>query len=1140
LPRSVLLLSILASNHALAVDVDYARDIKPLLSKKCQACHGPLKQEAGLRLDAGSLVHKGSDEGPVIVPQNGAESRLIAKVSASDPADRMPPEGEGEPLTAEQIALLSAWIDDGAPFPSNEMILEDPRQHWAYLPPQRPAVPQVDDPLWSANPVDAFIATKHRAQGLTPLPEADRLTLLRRVYLDLIGLPPTREEQYAFLADTSPTAYERVVDRLLDSPQYGERWGRHWMDVWRYSDWDGYGNELRGSQRHLWRWRDWIVESLNADKPYDRMVLEMLAGDELAPADPDVLRATGFLARQHYKLNRDLWLDNTVEHTFKAFLGITLNCAKCHDHKYDPIEQQEYYQARAVFEPYKVRIDRLPGIPNVEQDGLTRAYDAEPAAQTFVYLRGNEKQPDKEHPVAAAVPAVFDRELSPQEVPLPTDAWYPDLRPHVVEESLAAARGEIDKARAALDKARGDRDAASERLAKLTAKAAGDTPSAARPAVEPLLHDAFAQAQPDLWTMGEGEWTYAEGRLRQEKVALTHCEIVAKQPLPRDFVARFRFRILGGTTYHSVGLSFDGGDDGHSDGVYLSAHPPGPKVQIVHQRAETAYPQTGMKPLPIELNREYLLEVAVRDRLLNVSVDGKLVLAYRLPYERRPGRFSLWAFDTSADFLEAEVAALPENALLVEQVGESAPATPEEARFAVAAADGDVVLAEKKVVAAEAALDSMTARVAADQAKVSESGAGMIDELSQAAASAERRHKLLKTEIALLEAEQKVVVARNSMKPEDAKSKEALTKVEKELEEARKEHSEAEAALDKTDGEYTPFGTQYPQSSTGRRLALARWIVARDNPLAARVAVNHIWLRHFGTPLVTETFDFGLRSPAPVHQDLLDWLAVELMESGWSMKHLHRLIVTSRTYRGESGESRVETGGSRVAGQESRVGEQHGETTVGHSQLSTLNSQLDKDNLYYWRANVRRLDAEVVRDSVLYVGGALDLTRGGPDIDFAEGEKVPRRSLYFRHAYEKQMRFLVLFDEASPNECYRRTESIVPQQALALANSALSLGQSRKLARTLSETLKDAADGDGAIVTAAFERVLCRPPLEAELAACREFLMQQREQLADAKSLSGFEGETTAAVPPSDDPALRARENLVHVLMNHNDFVTVR
>jgi hypothetical protein len=398
---------------------------------------------------------------------------------------------------------------------------------------------------------------------------------------------------------------------------------------------------------------------------------------------------------------------------------------------------------------------------------------------------------------------------------------------------------------------------------------------------------------------------------------------------------------------------------------------------------------------------------------------------------------------------------------------------------------------------------------------------------------------VLKAEIAVLEGEQKVAAAQRTVKPEDAKSNEALTKAEKELEEARQKHSEAQAALDKTDGEYTPFGTQYPKSSTGRRLSLAKWIVARDNPLAARVAVNHLWLRHFGTPLVPETFDFGLRSPAPVHQDLLDWLAVELMEKGWRMKHLHRLIVTSRTYRGDSGERRVESEQARMKDGESRI-EKTDELRAPSSILDPPSSQLDRDNAYFWRANVRRLDAEVVRDSVLAVGGSLDLTRGGPDIDFADGEKIPRRSLYFRHAYEKQMRFLVLFDEASPNECYRRTESIVPQQALALANSGLSLGQSRKLARTLIERVKDGVDSEGAFVTSAFEQVLCRPPSEEELAACREFLAQQREQLADTQSLTGFAGAAAADVPPSDDPALRARENLVHVLMNHNDFVTVR
>src|SRR5262249_40881153 len=217
---------------------------------------------------------------------------------------------------------------------------------------ERPGLPKGKNSAWVRNPVDAFIAAEHEERGLKPRPEAPRHVLLRRVYLDLIGLPPTREEVQAFLSDTSADALEKVVDKLLASPRYGERWGRHWMDVWRYSDWAGYGNEVRESQRNIWHWRDWIVESLNQDKGYDRMILEMLAGDELAPDDPKTLRATGFLVRNWYLFNRNVWLENAIEHTSKAFLGVTMNCARCHDHFFDPITQKEYYEFRAFFEPH--------------------------------------------------------------------------------------------------------------------------------------------------------------------------------------------------------------------------------------------------------------------------------------------------------------------------------------------------------------------------------------------------------------------------------------------------------------------------------------------------------------------------------------------------------------------------------------------------------------------------------------------------------------------------------------------------------------------------------------------------------------------------------------------------------------------
>ena len=252
--------------------------------------------------------------------------------------------------TAEQLAAVSSRAAEFGKFLASYRWQPFERV-------QRPPIPKVKNADWVRTPVDAFIAAEHEARGLKPRPGASKSILLRRVYLDLIGLSPTPEEQRAFEEDRSSDAYEKIVDRLLADPRHGERWGRHWMDVWRYSDWAGWtdGKQVRDSQRHIWRWRDWIVESLNADRGYDRMATEMLAADELAPGDPGALRATGFLVRNYKMLSREQWMEDTVKHTAQAFLGITLGCAKCHDHRTDPISQAEYYQVRAIFEPHHAR-----------------------------------------------------------------------------------------------------------------------------------------------------------------------------------------------------------------------------------------------------------------------------------------------------------------------------------------------------------------------------------------------------------------------------------------------------------------------------------------------------------------------------------------------------------------------------------------------------------------------------------------------------------------------------------------------------------------------------------------------------------------------------------------------------------------
>lgn len=575
---------------------------------------------------------------------------------------------------------------------------------------ERPALPAIARGTDVGNPIDVFLAAERQKHGLAARPEAPRAVLLRRVHLDLVGLPPTPEELHAFLHDPRPDAYERVVAQLLQSPRHGERWGRHWMDVWRYSDWAGWGAQVRDSHQHIWHWRDWIIESLNEDRPYDRMVQEMLAGDELAPLDPGTLRATGYLVRNYKLLSREKWMQDTVDHTAMAFLGVTLGCARCHDHMYDAITQKEYYQVRAVFTPHNVRTDPVPGQPDVKVNGLPRVYDANLEAPTYLFLRGDDRTPDAK-PLSPGVPE-----------------------------------------------------------------------------------------------------------------ALGGSFVVTPVAVPREVYERVR------------------------------------KV-----------------PLPMRQSKKY------------------------------------------------------------------------------------------------------------------------------------------------------------------------------------------------------PVVTDYPSTSTGRRLAFAKWVTHRDNPLAARVAMNHLWLRHFGRGIVPGAFDFGRNAEPPTHPALLDWLAVEFMERGWSMKEMHRLVVTSAAYR----------------------------------QASTPTSEglaKDPDNTYLWRFAPRRLEAEVVRDVVFAVAGGLDTTMGGPDIPHALGLKTPRRSVYFQHAQEKQMEFLQIFDVASVTECYARKQAVLPQQALALANSDVVLEQARRIARQI-----DVGDAE-AFVRAAFERVLSRGPTREELAACVEFV----------------------------GPGTRARENLVHVLFNHHEFVTMR
>jgi mono/diheme cytochrome c family protein len=1068
---------------AAAEPVDYARQVKPILTAHCYACHGALQQKGGLRADTAASLRDGGTHGPALVPGDSGSSGLIAHVTGSGGARKMPPPGVGEALSDKEVAVVRAWIDQGAAAPADEKPEPDPREHWAFRTPTRPAVPAVKDGTRVRNAVDAFIAAEREKHGLTPQPPADRRLLLRRVYLDLVGLPPTREETAAFLDDPSPGAYEKVVDRLLESPAYGERWGRHWMDVWRYSDWWGLGAEVRNSQKHIWHWRDWIIESLNADRGYDQMLREMLAADELYPNDLDRLRATGFLARSYFKFNRNTWMEDVLEHTGKGFLGLTVNCARCHDHKFDPISQRDYYRLRAFFEPYQVRTDEVPGEVDFEKDGIPRAFDCNLDAPTYRFERGDERRPLKDVSLTPGLPALLalgDFKIEP--VALPAEARAPGLRPFVLEDQLRAEERQVTAAGAALGQAR-------KQLAHLEEKARATVVVARKPAdVKPLVHDAFTAARPETWEMATGQWQYLSGKLVQQQDGDTRAALRLRAAPPADFEARARFTVTGGRQWRSVGVSFDVEGDNEVL-VYLSAFAGGPKLQVTYkQGGGYVYPAEAAQARPVKVNEPQELTVRVRGSLVNVLVNGEQALAYRLPVPRRPGHLDLITFDARAEFSAFDLAPLPADLDLVEKANVPAKSlSVENARLAV-------TLAEKTLAAAEAQPAALRARDAAARAQQPAPDA---KELAARAARSEHEAAAARAEEDVARAELAAGMKEADADKKLAAARDALAKARKALEAPGEAYTPLrgslktlESNLETEESRNRPF----PATSTGRRSALARWLTDPRHPLTARVAVNHIWARHFGKPLVPTVFDFGRKGTSPTHPALLDYLAVDLMEHGWSMKHLHRLLVTSDTYRLSS-------------------------SSAGAASADTAT---DPENRYYWRMNPMRMEAEVVRDSLLRLAGDLDPRLGGPPVPVAD-DSSRRRSLYFVHSHNDENRFLSTFDEASVLECYRRSESIVPQQALALSNSKLTLAAAARINARLHEQLGDVTDARFA--RSAFETVLAGTPTAAEQAECERALAAWADLLRRRQ------------VP---DPVRRARGDLIQALLNHNDFITIR
>lgn len=1145
--------------------IDYKTRIKPLLQAHCFACHGTLKQESALRLDAGNLILKGGEIGPAVITGKPQES-LLYQVLIEDAAFEMPPEGQGRKLKPDEVQLIKTWIEQGARFPADDQPESAPSDHWAFQPIKRPAIPTTKNHV--TNPIDAFITARHEQAGLIPQHKTDKSTLLRRVYLDLIGLPPTPKELNAFLNDTNPDAYERAIEDLLSRPQYGERWGRHWMDVWRYSDWYGRrgAKDMTNSYSLIWRWRDWIIRSVNEDKGYDRMIMEMLAADEIAPNDRENLVATGFIVRNFYRWNYHTWRKDNVEHTAKAFLGLTMNCCECHDHKYDPIGQEEYFAFRSFFEPIDLRHDRVPGEPDPGifpdyklsvrngpiRTGMVRIYDRHLDAKAKFYTGGLEQNIIKGKPPveAAAIGFLGGNQLPVTPISLPVTAWYPGLKPFVIEEETKAREAAYQIALNAWEQQKSQ--------------------------LEKNLHQQETQLANLLITRNKRQSENQQTRVTnhqalqlnasQGRRTLAH-EISNWKSFDSETQVHFQLRIL---TESLVNFQLSNDLSGGRTNLYvafesgkINTYAPGTtgiktvgnykvnqenrvfQVTLLLKPTEdiaeltitdTTAPEVIVDNQPIALNgwnpanstnRGLFLDshpgsVAEFDKIIFVGKGAQELQRFDFEFpgyrqgEDIPGieNWSVTRFSTGAATSQV---VLNRPLSEAEQKWQQQVTEATQKRDLAKLTRDSVQL---KLQAARDAKAEYAARVRAATARHIKKTTNF-KVLEQAASQAEWQAHLSQAESEHKTKELTLVQTKTLPQTNKERDKKVTT-AQKQLTQSQVKLNAARKPREKSSTEYTSLSRIFPQQSTGKRAALARWIATRENPLTARVAVNHIWMRHFGQPLVKSVYNFGRSGASPTHPKLINWLAVEFMDHQWSIKHLHRLILLSDTYQLSSKGLAPE-----------------------HTNLSK-----DRDNILLWKFPTNRMEAEVIRDSLFYLANDLDPKMYGQELEQDQGLITNRRSLYYSHHGEAKMEFLELFDGASATDCYQRTTSIMPQQALALTNSELTVQKSRKIAAQLwlqqhsdIEKQKTTPDKQQAFVQRAFELILSRPATEKEQSAALHFLTRQ-ELLFSKSTTKPIQDQKqkpiTGYSQPAPQPAARARESLVQALFSHNDFVTIR
>ncbi len=961
--RSLACILLLALPGA-ASAVDYARDVQPIFARACYRCHGPKKQKSGYRLDVRDAALKGGDIGRAIVAGNSAASPLVRYVAGLDPDLRMPPTGPR--LSAEEVRTLRTWIDQGAPWPEDRS--KRAETWWSLRPLARPAVPTASDAAWVRNPIDAFILATLRAKGLRPSPEADRRTLIRRLSFDLVGLPPAPEEVDAFVTDPDPRAYEKLVERLLASPHYGERWARHWLDVVHFGETHGYDKDK--PRPNAWPYRDYVIRAFNTDKPYGRFVQEQLAGDVLFPDTADGIEALGFITAGPWdfighaevpeskidgQVARHLDRDDMVTNTANTFLSLTVQCAQCHNHKFDPISQEDYYCLQAVF----AALDRAD-----------KPYDTDPAAahRRATLLARRRALEHRREALDAKLRQLGGAELA------------------VLDQRLRAVR----------------------RIA----------PGNARPefgyhsAIEPTP-DRVKWVQVDLGR-----------RVAIDRIVLVGCFD--------------DFNQIGAGFGHPVRFKVEVGDDsGFTAGVH-----------VVEDQTAADFPNPGTRPRALSVGRSARYVRVTATRLAPRLNDYIFALAELSVFDRTGKNVALGAKVTALDSIEALPRWSKQN--LVDGITPAYTEGTGPAAVARLEAQRRLLLDRLR----DAPLKQEEAEVARGLTEVQHDLAGLPPQHLVYAGTVFTGGG-----------------AFSGTGPFGGRPRAIHILSRGDVRKPGKEVGPG--ALSVVAGLPARFDLPRDRPEGERRAALARWITHPNNPLTWRSIVNRVWLYHFGRGIVDSPNDFGHMGQLPTHPELLDWLAVEFRDRGQSLKQLHRLMVTSATYR----------------------------------QMSTSDPKaavVDAGNRYYWRAHRRHLEAEEVRDSVLQVSGQLNEALYGPSFqDFViekpehsphyeyhlhnpEDPRCHRRSIYRFLVRSQQEPLMVALDCADPSmQVDKRNQTITPQHALALLNDPLMV----VMARHFAERVAGAGDL-AAQVKRALRLALGRAPTAAELRGLMRYARQ--------------------------------------------------